>query len=276
MRKKAFTLIELLVVIAIIAMLLAVLAPALKKAKKTAQKIVCRSNLHGWGLIWRTYTQEYDDRFSDGDTFPADIASGSYRRGQWIVPMRYELEEREKIVLCPSAKKPGMRTTGSTNALVGGQYEAYEMGWDESGQRRELCSYGYNCWLYDLPPGVSANQGRPAQYHWGTWTAISSPSQVQLMIDSMWRGGGPMYGTNNKFIAPAENDDWQGAGHEMKHFCIDRHSQSVNMVYIDLSVNGVLLKNLWRQKWHKNFDTGGYLENNAGLDWPGWMAKFKE
>ncbi len=60
MKNRAFTLIELLVVIAIIALLLAVLTPALKKARQQAQSIVCKSNLHQWGIIWRLYTDDHD------------------------------------------------------------------------------------------------------------------------------------------------------------------------------------------------------------------------
>ena len=271
--EKGFTLIELLVVIAIIAMLLAVLTPSLNKAKGIARKVICRSNLHQWGLIWRTYTQEYDDHFSDGVSFPPDVSTQSFRRGQWIIPLRYELDAREKIVICPSAKKPGTRTTGSTNALVGSSNEAYEMGFDEAG-KRELCSYGYNCWLYDLPPGETVTQGRPAEYHWGTWTEIKSPAQVPLIVDAMWRGGGPMYETNNKIEPPQVKDEWNGVGREMKHFCIDRHDEQVNAVFIDLSADSVHLKGLWKLKWHRKFNTAGYIEN--GGSWDPWMTNMKE
>ncbi len=272
-KKKGFTLIELLVVIAIIAMLLAILLPSLNKAKEVARKVICRSNLHQWGLIWRTYTQEYDDHFSDGESFPPDVSTQRFRRGQWIIPLRYELDAREKIVICPSAKKPGTRTTGSSNSLVGSSNEAYEMGIDEAGNR-ELCSYGFNCWLYDPPAGVTEIQNRPSVLHWRKWTNVKSPGQVPLVADAMWRGGGPMYEIANKIEHPLVKDEWAGAGREMKHFCIDRHDEQVNMVYMDLSADSVHLKDLWRLKWHKEFNTAGYIEN--GGNWPAWMANMKE
>ena len=273
--EKGFTLIELLVVIAIIAMLLAILLPSLNKAKDLARKVICKSNLHQWGMIWRAYTQEYDDRFSDGESFPPDVSTQRFRRGQWIIPLRYELDAREKILICPSAKKPGIRTTGSTNSLVGGSNEAYEMGRDEAG-KRELCSYGFNCWLYDPPAGVTEIQNRPSVLHWRKWTNVTSPGQVPLMVDAMWRGGGPMYRTTNtnKIEPPAVRDEWNGAGREMKHFCIDRHNEQVNMVFMDLSADSVHLKDLWRLKWHRTFNTAGYIEN--GGSWDPWMANMKE
>ncbi len=59
-RKKAFTLIELLVVIAIIALLLTILTPALRQAKKMARDIVCKSNLHQWGIVFTSFFTDND------------------------------------------------------------------------------------------------------------------------------------------------------------------------------------------------------------------------
>lgn len=62
-RSSGFTLIELLVVIAIIALLMSILMPALYKAKEQSRTVICRSNLHQYGLAARMYVDENRGRF---------------------------------------------------------------------------------------------------------------------------------------------------------------------------------------------------------------------
>ena len=57
-KRRGFTLIELLVVIAIIAVLMSVLMPALNKAKAQAKEVICKNNLHQWGLVWKMLTDD--------------------------------------------------------------------------------------------------------------------------------------------------------------------------------------------------------------------------
>ena len=263
MKNRAFTLIELLVVIAIIALLLAILTPALKKAKRQAQSIVCKSNLHQWGLIWKMYTDDHHGKFSEG-------TGTSWPRGQWVIGLRQYWQEREKLLFCPSAVKPKPNPNNAPNNAEGGPYYTYRNGQFATGELGEWASYGMNNWVFDAKQDI---QGRRKEYHWGKMDAKGA-SQIPLFLDSMWRGGGPFYYGNSDRIEPPEyNGEWKNYNSEMRHFCIDRHSGTVNSVFFDLSTRKVPLKHLWKLKWHRKFDTSGYRGT-----WPasGWMDRFEE
>ncbi len=272
MREKGFTLIELLVVIAIIAMLLAVLLPSLNEAKKQARVIVCKSNLHQWGLIWKLYTDDNDGYFTNGVNM-GDVEVG-WKRGQWIVALRQYWVDRQILLTCPSATK---RIEGED---YGGPFNTYlSTNADDPGPDGyvERASYGMNDWVFNPPAGVTAIQGRDANLHWRRMDA-SNASKIPLFLDAMWRGGGPFYKNNvatTKKIAPPQfNGEWDGSGAEIRHFCMDRHAKTVNGVFFDLSTQKIPLKHLWKLKWHKKFDTSGYPAH--GGTWPEWMQSFKE
>ena len=59
----------------------------------------------------------------------------------------------------------------------------------------------------------------------------------------------------------------------MNRFCINRHQQAINGVYLDYHVDKIWLKALWHQKWSKRFNV-----NAPAPDWATeapWMASFK-
>jgi len=267
-RQRGFTLIELLVVIAIIALLMAILMPALQRVKKQARTVVCLSNLKQWGTIFAMYTDE------NNGFFPRRM-SGS---GRWINVLYDYYYRDDKIRCCPMAtkiKNPVYPNSVSNGLEVGG--DAFTS-WGkigvtsgrpsgEYGPAGTWGSYGINHWLYVAAQDPLYDQ--PAKYYWGT-VNVKGSGNIPLFLDCWFWCGGP------------ENDDtppaWDGhriLGHteSMNRFCINRHQQGINGVFLDYSARKVWLKELWHVKWGRNFDINApepYWETEAP-----WMAHFK-
>ena len=284
MRKnKAFTLIELLVVISIIAMLMAILMPALDKAKEQAKSVICLSNLKQWGMIWKLYTDDHNSEFSDGRYYPKEYTnSKTYPRGQWIVGLRSYLDSSlVKILLCPSASKEW----SDENVETGATNYAYSSGEWLIGVETELASYGFNCWAYNTDPTKSPLRGYLTANHWRKLDNVKQAGRVPLMGDSAHKGGWPTYADGSGAISddtlppefPIEIPPNAKTGRGMHNFTMARHLNRMNMLFMDLSVDKVDLKHLWELKWHREFDTRGYIK--SGGDWDRqapWMARFKE
>lgn len=106
-------------------------------------------------------------------------------------------------------------------------------------------------------------------------------------MDSKWRGAIPDYGgtasndTNPDLIEPTDEKDslvtWSAG---MGHFAMPRHSSGanagINVLFMDLSVDHVAIKKLWKLKWHREFDTNGYTVVEPSAKWPDWMARYKD
>ena len=60
---KAFTLIELLVVIAIIALLISILLPSLSRARELSKRLVCASNIKGFGTSGKIYANDNNEKW---------------------------------------------------------------------------------------------------------------------------------------------------------------------------------------------------------------------
>lgn len=120
MKRKAFTLIELLVVIAIIALLLSILTPGLQKAKQHAQRMICKANLHNYGIAGNLYLDENDQKFPNPWTnlykdyiIPLELQRYCrWHNAEYSLASNTELQgpfwpylQSEKVNLCPVFRK---------------------------------------------------------------------------------------------------------------------------------------------------------------------------
>lgn len=268
MRKSgAFTLIELLVVIAIIALLMAILMPSLQRVRMQARAVACQSNLKQWGVIWAMYA---DDNHG---MFPKRGAS----TGRWIDVLFDYYYKDDKFRVCPAATKiafPQYPPGASSTLEVGGDaLTSWGRIAESSGRPAGTYgSYGVNGWIYQ--PAEDTLYGKPAQFFWRT-PNVKGAARVPLFLDCWFWCGWPEHTDT-----PPKSDDrlarYPGDDNAMNRFCINRHQQATNGVYLDYHVEKIWLKALWRQQWSKppRFDVGAPKPDWA-TEAP-WMTSFKD
>ena len=248
---NGFTLIELLVVIAIIALLMSVLMPALSAAKQQAQKAVCMTNLSQWGILFTLYTEDNDDFFFPGyyqHSDPDGDILQSQNSDTWPYAMQPYYQD-SSLRFCPSDRNSA-RGKDSDDIFSG--------------------SYGLNGWVCNPPEEISASEGHDTQNHWRAMYVKSNRSKIPLMADAMWFTGLP---EDDDLPAQEEGSmsDWsEQSKNQMRRFCVDRHRNKTNILFLDSSIKAVSPKELWRLKWHRTFDTTATLP-----EWPEWMSHLK-
>jgi prepilin-type N-terminal cleavage/methylation domain-containing protein len=273
--RQGFTLIELLVVIAIIGVLAGMLLPALAKAKDKAKAINCISNLHQWAIVWNNYCGDNRDSFPTGANPDGTVDENA--RSAWFDALALTPAQRQQITTCPVAVGTNYNLSTAAGAGgFGGTFLAFLFPLQGSGgdaasdqyENGEPGSYGANLWMYNTQVEI---QGRAAANHWGKLGNATLPTQTPLMLDSMWRGGGPYWeGGPETYAASAEPGVSSGdAGREMEHFTVPRHASNkrTEIVFYDGSASGLRISQLWGLKWHRNWDQTYYLDNYVFPQW---------
>ena len=95
---------------------------------------------------------------------------------------------------------------------------------------------------------------------------------IPTLLDSTMPGGLPL----ERHRPPGFSGS---VGIGMRTFCVKRHNEHVNGLFLDWSVRRIGLKELWTLKWNLQFDTANAWTKAGGVlpeDWPEWMRHFRD
>ncbi len=290
-KQKAFTLVELLVVISIIALLMAILMPTLTKVRQQAQAVVCKSNLRQLALFGVMYAVDNDDSFPMGVFVNGQLTYG----GQWVDAWRQYYKE-PKVLFCPSATK--LRFTPPTATVPGpgrwlGAFSAWGMYdrdlipdvWGSTIEpgHKSAGSYGINSWC--------ANPDRLSRLVHTNWIpknwrymTMSNSEEIPFMFDSLNFDARPRLedeppNFTGEFAGNVAGTS-TGRPDGMRNVCLDRHAETVNVVYVAGNVGKVNLKCLWTLRWNEPYRKSLLKQGKVGLpnEWDvatHWMFSMK-
>jgi prepilin-type N-terminal cleavage/methylation domain-containing protein/prepilin-type processing-associated H-X9-DG protein len=262
--RHAFTLIELLVVIAIIAILMGILMPVVGKVRGQARAVRCMTQLHNWGLYFDTQAGASNGRIVDGTR--SDVPQCCTQGFAYFI----DRTKDKRLLFCPSVtKRRPMGARGAADATSAWYCPVHP--W-------RVGSYGINGYgpanpLNVLDPqGGSGNTFGYQGQHPGLRLWTKGASQQPVLLDSAWALGYP-----DESSGPPTRENPPSA--DIWPFCINRHSGSVNCLFMDWSVRKVGLKELWTLKWYPAFNTANRwtAAGRARPDqWPAWMQRFTD
>jgi len=253
--RAGFTLADLLAVLVIIVLLPAILIPAIQQNSAQHKNVICRANVKQWGMMLAMYANDNDGHLVPGFNM---------RKGMWMIKLRPYGPDANNIRLCPEATTflstvHNMQTSPFTAWGIYGD-PGYVNGWcgfcSDLGLKGLYGSYGINGWIHD-PPDVGDLYTIAAGDRPNFWRTINveNPSTIPAFGDSVWEGTIVRPTDDVPYVPGVSNSPYNLDG--MWNFCLPRHQSgnqyTVNWVFLDNSARKVPIKQLWYQKWSRNF-----------------------
>ncbi len=263
---------EVAVVFLTLFFLVMTLGAASRKSHVHAKRMICKSNLE---QLYRTafvFINDNDGYFADAD-WNDDGRSDIH--GQWWIQSIKPYIGNQDVLLCSVARQ---HPAGDYPGDVGRPNEFHPVNSNQCwGSRDQVpaptagewtwASYAPNAWIMDIRQGSWI----PQNMFWGKLDNVTDPSTVPLFQDSRWVDVWP----RETDTPPIDENGTSGIG-SMRMLLQNNHGNGVTMgVFVDGSARDVGLKELWRLKWHKEFNTNNpYTQPNA--PWPLWMQGFQD
>ncbi|MBN2589975.1 MAG: hypothetical protein JXA96_08930 [Sedimentisphaerales bacterium] len=258
--QRGLTVIEVVVVLFMIVLLVGILLPNINRPHGRSFTVMCLEQLKQLNFANMIYCDDNGRNF-------IEIEEAS-EQSKWLKGLKPYYSQMNQNLKCPSARK-----TRIDGKEYGGLNNTYTLTLEEEDSSISVeSSYGINSWIYNPAPDSNIVENYPAENFWRS-NDFPNVAQVPIFADSMWVGGFP----EPNGIAgqpPDENGQWDSVDSAMKHFSIERHSSRTNVGFMDGHADIMKIKDLWKLKWHKNFDTKGPW-TKPDAPWPEWMKPLR-
>jgi len=181
------------------------------------------------------------------------------------------LELRNCPTTRPSRKAPAYGQRGDTIIQWGPLPEYSDGGqWYDSFAEG---SYGFNEWCAN-PPASRAEFWNLDSNNCIRKLTTRYADNIPLVLDSVFVDTAVRDIDKPPSDAEHDSDAYRASWdtNAMKYYCIDRHSRGINAVFVDMHVQHVGIKQLWRFKWHKNFRTNLTIDYSSS----DWLSSYTE
>jgi len=251
---RAFTLVELLVTIAVVAILAALLLPVLSSVRLMAQRISCLNNVKQLALGSFMYASD--------NSRHAGIETSAFPGGNWMGTLN-EYASVKGILMCPAAPA---RQPAPARGNAQGYADRAWVRWTSDQKTMFSGSYGYNGWLYSDLKFSEPGDPKQAQI-FTSESAVQMPSLTPVFFDENWVDAWPEE-TDLAYTNLYTGQPYSVSPNQMGRCTIARHGGvsaarapryvaagkklpgAINMGLADGHVELVQLEDLWKYRWH--------------------------